>query len=30
VFGQELEGLAKEVVNQPPDVASALKRILSQ
>ena len=30
VNGEELEGLAKEVVNQPPDVSSALKRILSQ
>jgi tripartite-type tricarboxylate transporter receptor subunit TctC len=30
VSGEELEGLAKEVVNQPPDVSSALKRILSQ
>jgi len=30
VNGQELEALAKEVVNQPPDIASALKRILSQ
>ena len=30
VGGEELQGLAKEVVNQPPDVAAALKRILSQ
>jgi tripartite-type tricarboxylate transporter receptor subunit TctC len=30
VPGQELEALAKEVVNQPPDVAAALKRILSK
>ena len=30
VNGEELETLAKEVVNQPPDVAAALKRILSQ
>ena len=30
VNGEELEGLAKEVVNQPPEVAAALKRILSQ
>ena len=30
VNGEELEGLAKEVVNQPPEVSSALKRILSQ
>ncbi len=30
VNGEELAGLAKEVVNQPPEVAAALKRILSQ
>jgi tripartite-type tricarboxylate transporter receptor subunit TctC len=30
VAGEELEALAKEVVNQPPDVAAALKRILSK
>jgi hypothetical protein len=30
VGGEELQALAKEVVNQPPDVAAALKRILSQ
>ena len=30
VNGEELSELAKEVVNQPPDVAAALKRILSQ
>jgi hypothetical protein len=30
VGGEELQTLAKEVVNQPPDVAAALKRILSQ
>jgi hypothetical protein len=30
VGGEELQVLAKEVVNQPPDVAAALKRILSQ
>lgn len=30
IFGQELEALAKEVVNQPPDVAAAIKRLLSQ
>ncbi len=30
VSGEELEGLAKEVLNQPPDVSSALKRILSK
>jgi hypothetical protein len=30
VNGDELEKLAKEVVNQPPEVAAALKRILSQ
>src|SRR5262245_25554425 len=30
VNGEELETLAKEVVNQPPEVATALKRILSQ
>ncbi|MBM4260873.1 MAG: hypothetical protein FJ145_05450 [Deltaproteobacteria bacterium] len=29
VRGEELQALAKEVVNQPPDVAAALKRILS-
>ena len=28
VFGEELQNLAKEVVNQPPEVAAALKRIL--
>jgi tripartite-type tricarboxylate transporter receptor subunit TctC len=28
--GAELEALAKEVVDQPPDVAAALKRILSK
>ena len=28
VFGEELQNLAKDVVNQPPEVASALKRIL--
>lgn len=30
ISGEELEGLAKEVLNQPPDVSSALKRILSK
>jgi tripartite-type tricarboxylate transporter receptor subunit TctC len=30
VEGQELESLAKEIVNQPPDVTAALKRILSK
>ena len=30
VGGEELQNLAKEVVNQPADVAAALKRILSQ
>lgn len=30
VSGEELQALAKEVVNQPPDVAAGLKRILSQ
>ncbi len=30
VNGDELEKLAKEVVNQPPEVAAPLKRILSQ
>ena len=30
VSGEELEALAKEVVNQPPEVTTALKRILSQ
>jgi len=30
VAGEELQNLAKEVVNQPADVAAALKRILSQ
>ena len=30
VPGEELEALAKEVVNQPPEVAAALKRILSK
>ena len=30
VGGEELQALAKEVVNQPPDVTAALKRILSQ
>ena len=28
--GEELQCLAKEVVNQPADVTAALKRILSQ
>lgn len=28
--GAELQNLAREVVNQPADVAAALKRILSQ
>ena len=30
VAGEELESLAKEIVNQPPDVTAALKRILSK
>jgi tripartite-type tricarboxylate transporter receptor subunit TctC len=30
VGGEELQNLAKEVVNQPADVAAALKRIQSQ
>jgi tripartite-type tricarboxylate transporter receptor subunit TctC len=30
IGGQELEVLAKEIVNQPPDVTAALKRILSK
>jgi tripartite-type tricarboxylate transporter receptor subunit TctC len=30
VPGEELETLAREVVNQPPEVAAALKRILSK
>jgi tripartite-type tricarboxylate transporter receptor subunit TctC len=30
VFGEELQNLAKDVVNQPPEVAIALKRILAQ
>jgi hypothetical protein len=30
VRGDELENLAKEVVDQPPEVAAALKRILSK
>ena len=30
VGGEELPNLAKEVVNQPADVAAALKGILSQ
>ncbi|MBM4260874.1 MAG: hypothetical protein FJ145_05455 [Deltaproteobacteria bacterium] len=30
VFGPELETLAKELVNQPADVAAAIKRLLSQ
>jgi tripartite-type tricarboxylate transporter receptor subunit TctC len=30
VNGDELQKLAQEVVNQPPEVAAALKRILSQ
>jgi len=30
VFGEELQSLAKDVANQPPEVAGALKRILSQ
>lgn len=30
VGGAELQSLAKKVVNQPADVAAALKRILSQ
>jgi tripartite-type tricarboxylate transporter receptor subunit TctC len=29
IAGAELESLAKEIVNQPPDVTAALKRILS-
>ena len=30
VFGEELQNLARDVVHQPPEVATALKRILSQ
>jgi tripartite-type tricarboxylate transporter receptor subunit TctC len=30
IGGEELESLAKEIVNQPPDVTAALKRILSK
>lgn len=30
VAGEELEALAKEVVDQPPEIAAALKRILSK
>jgi tripartite-type tricarboxylate transporter receptor subunit TctC len=30
VAGDELQSLATEVVNQPPEVAAALKRILSK
>jgi tripartite-type tricarboxylate transporter receptor subunit TctC len=30
IGGAELESLAKEIVNQPPDVTAALKRILSK
>jgi hypothetical protein len=30
VGGAELEALAKEIVNQPPDVTASLKRILSK
>jgi len=30
VPGEELETLAKEVVNQPPEIAAALKRLLSK
>jgi tripartite-type tricarboxylate transporter receptor subunit TctC len=30
VGGEELEVLAKEIVNQPPDVTAALKRLLSK
>jgi tripartite-type tricarboxylate transporter receptor subunit TctC len=30
VAGEELESLAKEIVNQPPDVIAALKRLLSK
>ena len=30
ISGEELGALAKEVVNQPPEVSAALKRILSQ
>ena len=30
VNGEELQRLAKEVVNQPPEVSAALKRLLSQ
>jgi tripartite-type tricarboxylate transporter receptor subunit TctC len=30
VAGEELDALAKDVVNQPPEVAAALKRILSK
>ena len=30
IGGDELESLAKEIVNQPPDVTAALKRLLSK
>jgi tripartite-type tricarboxylate transporter receptor subunit TctC len=30
VAGEELEALAKEVVDQPAEIATALKRILSK
>jgi tripartite-type tricarboxylate transporter receptor subunit TctC len=30
VGGEELANLAKEVINQPPEVSAAIKRILSQ
>jgi tripartite-type tricarboxylate transporter receptor subunit TctC len=30
IGGQELESLAKEIVNQPPDVTAALKQLLSK
>jgi tripartite-type tricarboxylate transporter receptor subunit TctC len=30
IGGTELESLAKEIINQPPDVTAALKRILSK
>jgi hypothetical protein len=30
VPGDELDALAKDVVNQPPEIAAALKRILSK
>jgi tripartite-type tricarboxylate transporter receptor subunit TctC len=30
IGGAELESLAKEIVNQPPDVTASLKRILSK